>query len=207
MSPPPGGPWQPAVAGGMRSAGPTMSVGIAGASGRSTTDPRAGGGSDGVNAPAARPARSPRIGRYCGSRCGRCGPWSGWQPEPGRSRLRRVSRPVGSRPPGSGSMVAAAATSRRSKSLPHQAHSDQSSPTRPTAVGADALQPRPARRADDPFVVDPTLARRAVMDRLDLGEQRLLRQVALPGLADLLVRPDELVDPVGEDEEDRGRTG
>ena len=33
------------------------------------------------------------------------------------------------------------------------------------------------------------------MDRLDLGEERLLGQVALPDLADLLVRPDDLVDP------------
>ena len=33
-----------------------------------------------------------------------------------------------------------------------------------------------------------------MVDRLDLGEQRLLGQVALLDLADLLVRPDDLVD-------------
>ena len=77
-------------------------------------------------------------------------------------------------------------------------------PDQPAAVRADALQAGPAGRADDPFVVDPALAGRAVVDRLDLGEERLLGQVPLPDLADLLVRPDDLVDPDGEDEEDRG---
>ena len=72
------------------------------------------------------------------------------------------------------------------------------------AVGADAVQARPAGRADDPFVVDAPLAGRAVVDRLDLGEQRFLGQVALPDLADLLVGPDDLVDPHREDEEERG---
>ena len=43
-----------------------------------------------------------------------------------------------------------------------------------------------------------------MLDRLDLGEERLLGQVPFPDLADLLVRPDDLVDPDGEDEEDRG---
>ena len=77
-------------------------------------------------------------------------------------------------------------------------------PDQPAAVRADAVQPGPAGRADDPFVVDPSLAGRAVVDRLDLGEEGLLGQVPLPDLADLLVRPDDLVDPDGEDEEDRG---
>jgi hypothetical protein len=45
-------------------------------------------------------------------------------------------------------------------------HADQ-----PAAVRADALEARPAVRADDPFVVDPLLAGRAVVDRLDLGEE------------------------------------
>ena len=62
-------------------------------------------------------------------------------------------------------------------------HADQ-----PAAVRADPLQSGPAGRADDPFIVDPALARRAVVDRLDLGEEGLLGQVALPDLADLLVR-------------------
>src|SRR4029077_20866419 len=75
-------------------------------------------------------------------------------------------------------------------------------PHQPAAVRADPLQSGTAGRADDPFIVDPTLARRAVMDRLDLGEERLLGQVAFPDLADLLVGPDDLVDPDGEDEED-----
>ena len=77
-------------------------------------------------------------------------------------------------------------------------------PDEPAAVRADAVQARPAGRADDPLVVDPPVAARAVVDRLDLGEERLLGQVPLPDLADLLVRPDDLVDPDGEDEEDRG---
>ena len=75
----------------------------------------------------------------------------------------------------------------------------------PRAVRADPVEPRPTGRADDPFLVDAPLARRAVLDRLDLGEQRLLGQVPLPDLADLLVRPDDLVDPDREDEEDGGQ--
>ena len=51
-----------------------------------------------------------------------------------------ASRPVGSMPDGSGSMVAvAAAISRRSKSLPHQAHSDQSMPTSRLQFGQTRL--------------------------------------------------------------------
>src|SRR6185436_15841114 len=72
------------------------------------------------------------------------------------------------------------------------------------AVRADAVQPRAAGRADDPFLVDPPIARRTVLDRLDLGEERLLGQVPLPHLANLLVRPDDLVDPHGQEEEERG---
>ena len=43
-----------------------------------------------------------------------------------------------------------------------------------------------------------------MVDRFDLGEEGLLGQVPLPDLADLLVRPDDLVDPHGEEEEERG---
>ena len=77
-------------------------------------------------------------------------------------------------------------------------------PDEAAAVRADAVQPRPAGRADDPFLVDPPVAGRTVVDRFDLGEEGLLGQVALPHLADLLVRPDDLVDPHGEQEEERG---
>ena len=76
-------------------------------------------------------------------------------------------------------------------------------PHEAAAVRTDAIQSRPARRTDDPLVVDPAVAARAVMDRLDLGKERLLSQVSLPDLADLLVRPDDLVDPDREDEEHR----
>src|SRR5262245_56464302 len=47
------------------------------------------------------------------------------------------------------------------------------------AVGADAVQARPAGGTDDPLVVDATGAGRAALDRLDLGEERLLGQVPL----------------------------
>ena len=39
-----------------------------------------------------------------------------------------------------------------------------------------------------------------MVDRLDLVEERFLGQVPLPDLADLLVRPDDLVDPDREEE-------
>ena len=65
-------------------------------------------------------------------------------------------------------------------------------PDESRAVGADPVEARPAGRADDPFLVDPALAGRAVADGLDLGEEGLLGQVPLPDLADLLVRPIDL---------------
>src|SRR5262245_23990838 len=73
------------------------------------------------------------------------------------------------------------------------------------AVRTDAVEPGPAARTDDPLVVDASIATRTVVDRLDLVEERLLGQVPLPDFADLLVRPDDLVDPHGEHEQDRGR--
>ena len=76
----------------------------------------------------------------------------------GRGGAARCGDPAGRLTAGGSASMAAAGTSRRSKSLPHQAHSDQSIPDQPAAVRADALQAGPAGRADDPFVVDPTLA-------------------------------------------------
>ena len=77
-------------------------------------------------------------------------------------------------------------------------------PDEPGAVRADAVQPRSAGRTDDPGAVDPSIARRAVRDRLDLGEHRLLGEVALVDLADSLLRPDDPVGEHGEREQDRG---
>ena len=71
------------------------------------------------------------------------------------------------------------------------------------AVRADALEARPAGRADDPVLVDLAAARGAVLDLLDLGDQRLLRETALVGVAEALLRPDDPVDEDAEDEEDR----
>ena len=61
------------------------------------------------------------------------------------------------------------------------------------AVGADAVQARAARRADDPGAFDPARARRAAVDRLDLGEQRLFGQGPFVDLADALLRSDDAV--------------
>ena len=77
-------------------------------------------------------------------------------------------------------------------------------PDEPAAVRAHAVELRAAGGADDPFVVHPPPARRTGLDRLDLGEQRLLGQVALVDLADLLVGPDDPVDDDPEHEQERG---
>ena len=50
---------------------------------------------------------------------------------------------------------------------------------------------------------DAARAGRAALDRLDLGQQRLLGEGPLVDLADLLVRPDDPVDEDREDEEER----
>src|SRR4029079_16857457 len=73
----------------------------------------------------------------------------------------------------------------------------------PSAVGAYPVEPRAARRADDPFLVDPAVAGRARLDRLDLREEGLLREVALVDLGDLLLGPDDPVDDDPEHEQDR----
>ena len=119
----------------------------------------------------------------------------------GRGRGAAI-RPVGSFPDGSGSIDAGRddLTSLEVLAAPRTQRPVEAD--QPRAVRADAVEPGPARRADDPFLVDPPLAGRAVVDRLDLVEQRLLGEVPLPHLADLLVRPDDLVDP-----DARGRTG
>ena len=49
-------------------------------------------------------------------------------------------RPVGSFPAGSGWIIPAGTTSRRSKSLPHHAHRDQSSPTSREQLGQTRLR-------------------------------------------------------------------
>ena len=72
------------------------------------------------------------------------------------------------------------------------------------AVGADAVQPRPTGGADDPLVVDTSGAGRTALDRLDLGQQRLLGEGALVHLADLLLRSD---DPVGDHGEREKKIG
>ncbi len=73
-------------------------------------------------------------------------------------------RPVGSRPDGSGSIFAAAATSRRSKSLPHHAHSDQSRPTNREQLG----QTRFRRVRQDGQMIHSSLTRRS-----QVGQGRL----------------------------------
>ena len=163
----------------------------------------------GVNAPGADPA--PVAGRGpADARDGRRGQRRRGPPAADRPRRPapvQAIRPAGVTAAGSASMDGAAATSRRSKSLPHQAHSDQSIPTRRLQFG----QTRFSRVRQDGQMIHSSsirpLAARAVVDRLDLGEERLLGQVPLPDLADLLVRPDDLVDPDREDEEDRGEAG
>src|SRR5215203_316565 len=65
----------------------------------------------------------------------------------------------------------------------------------PAAVRADAVQSRSAEGADDPVVIDAPLAPGAMVDRLDLVEEGLLRQIPLVDLADLVVGTDDLVDP------------
>ena len=151
--------------------------------------------SGGINARAADPGR-PRPSASSAS-TGWSGPWSDDGAPAGRQAAGRLEA-VGQRLDGrrrdlTPLEVLAAPGAQR------PVEADQA-----RAVRADPIEAGPAGRADDPFLVDPPLAGRAVADRLDLGEEGLLGQVALPDLADLLVGPDDLVDPHGEDEEDRG---
>ena len=90
----------------------------------------------GINARGSGPGREPSAPwRSCPS--ARAGPTGG----PARRRwpCSQGTRAVASRRLVVGSRTAAAATSRRSKSLPHQAHSDQSIPTRRLQLGQTRL--------------------------------------------------------------------
>ena len=77
-------------------------------------------------------------------------------------------------------------------------------PDEAAAVRAHAVEPGPAGGADDPLVVDAPRAGRAGLDRLDLGEEGLLREVPLVDLADLLLRAHDAVDDHARQEQDRG---
>ena len=156
-------------------------------------DAGAGSPSGGINAPAARPGRrsaaATRAGRPRRAERRTClrGGDAGGRVEATGERLERGRRRLAALE------VLAAPRAQR------PVETDEAA-----AVRADAVQPGPAGRADDPFLVDAPIAGRAVVDRFDLRKEGLLGQVALPHLADLLVRPDDLVDPHGEEEEERG---
>ncbi len=72
--------------------------------------------------------------------------------------------------------TAAAGTWRRSKSLPHQAHSDQSHADQPAAVRADTVQPGPAYGQMIQSSSIRCSQSRAVVDRFHLVEEGLLRR-------------------------------
>ena len=107
-------------------------------------------------------------------------------PQPG---ARRLARGRDLRQPGGGSLAALEVLSAPRAQRPIQ-------PDQSAAVGTHAVQAGPARRADDPVVMHPPRACRAGLDRLDLGQQRFLGEVAFIHLADLLLRPH---DPIHED--------
>ncbi len=66
------------------------------------------------------------------------------------------------------------------------------------------MEPGPARRTEQPLVVDPSMAAWAVRDRLDLVEERLFREGSLVDVADPLVGADDPVDDHRQHEEHRG---
>src|SRR2546426_1120798 len=70
------------------------------------------------------------------------------------------------------------------------------------AAGAHALQAGAARRAEDEVLLHALVARRAHDPLLRLGEEALLRELTLVGLADRLARANDEVD---EEPEDRDR--
>ena len=72
------------------------------------------------------------------------------------------------------------------------------------AVGADPAQAVAAAGADDPVLVDGTVAVGALSVRGHLGQHGLLGEHTLVDLRDGLLGPDDAVEQQAEEEEDRG---